>query len=81
MVAEANGFMNSLVVVESDIAVEREDASAKTMLVDGATAAKSSATVYLNGTRASAAGSKRPVKELCRLWKYRNGMSPIDLDE
>ncbi|KAI9765925.1 MAG: hypothetical protein M1840_007066 [Geoglossum simile] len=81
VVAEENGFVSSLVDVESDVAVRREDASAKTMLAGETTApsdSKSTAGEYLEGTLANAKGNQRPVRELSRLWKYRNGMSPTD---
>jgi hypothetical protein len=81
MVAEENSFIKSLVGVEGDVAVQREDASARTISVNSGAASPTAGSEYLNGTLANASGNRRPVRELSRLWKYRNGMSPIELDE
>jgi hypothetical protein len=75
VVAKENDFVNTLVDVEGDIAVGREVASARTMSVDDTAVSPGE---YLDGTLANARGEQRPVRELSRLWKYRNGMSPTD---
>jgi len=76
VVAEDNLFMNSLVDVESDVAVQREGASARTM--SAPPGGDLTAGAYLEGTLANASGDQRPVRQLSRLWGYRNGMSPTN---
>ncbi|KAH0536899.1 hypothetical protein FGG08_006270 [Glutinoglossum americanum] len=60
LVAASNAFMDSLMVVDRQVAEEREGYDAVIRLLDGE------------------AVVKMPVKEVSRLWEYRNGGSPSD---
>ena len=89
-VRDDGSFMNTLVNVEEQKAVERERATIEAIghtggisqaaysgakLVNGDKTTASAQ--YLNATKSNAANiQKTPVSELSRLWKYRNGGSP-----
>ena len=92
-VQEDSDFMNVLVDVEEKKAVKRESATVNAIdrktfsqpngssiqhLANGVKDTDAS-TEYLRATEANAARvQKKPVRELSRLWQYRNGGSPKD---
>ena len=92
-VKDDNDFINMLVDVEEETAIARESAAADCMRrgslkeMNGNSSARAlndtddsdTSNEYLKATKANAANVRRkPVRELSRLWLYRNGGSPKD---